>query len=182
LDESGFAPPPPTGSTWARAGARARVWDEPPQRRRLNVLGAAAPSGDGPRLVWTCPPGKVASAALLGSVWRAVAGLPAAPELPAGYRRARPCVVVLDNAAAHTSKAVTAARPALPAAGVTLYDLPPSSPGLNRIEALWRQVKHEELPVRSYRRLGDLRTAVADALQTHSTALLDATPNLREAA
>ena len=183
LDESGFAPTLPTGYTWARAGARALVWDEPPQRRRLNVLGAVAPYGDAPRLVWTCPSGKVDSAALLEFVWRDVAGLPAAaPELPAGYRRPRPCVVVLDNAAAHTSKAVKAVLPALEAAGVTLYYLPPYSPEMNRIEELWRQVKYQDLPVRSYRTLDDLRTAVADALRTHSTDLLDATPNFREAA
>jgi hypothetical protein len=183
LDESGFAPTLPTGYTWARTGARALVWDEPPQGRRLNVLGALAPDGAERRLRWTSPPGKIDSATVLEFVWREVAGLPAAPDrLPAGYRRPRPCVVVLDNASAHTSQAVKAVLPSLEAAGVTLYYLPPYSPELNRIEELWRQVKYQDLPVRSYRTLDDLRTAVADALRTHSTDLLDATPNFREAA
>jgi DDE superfamily endonuclease len=183
LDESGFAPTLPTGYTWARAGARALVWDEPPAGRRLNVLGALAPFGDAPRLVWTSPPGKLDSAALLGFVWREVAGLPAPPDqLPAGYRRARPCAVVLDNASAHVSQAVKAARPALEAAGVTLYYLPPYSPNLNRIEGLWRQVKYHDLPVRSYRALDDLRAAVEDALGTHAARLLDATDDFAAAA
>ena len=120
LDESGFAPTLPTGYTWARTGTRALVWDEPPQGRRLNVLGALAPYGEHPDLVWTAPPGKIDSAVVLDFLWREVARLPAPPaRLPADYRRSRPCVVVLDNASAHTSKAVKAALPALAAAGVT---------------------------------------------------------------
>ena len=183
LDESGFAPTLPTGSTWARRGTRALVWDEPPQGRRLNVLGALAPYGDASALVWTAPPGKIDSGVVLDVLWRAVAGLPAAPDqLPAGYRCARPCVVVLDNASAHTSKAVKAARPALEAAGVTLYYLPPYSPELTRIEEVWRQIKYQELPVRSYRTLADLRAAVEQALSNHAAHLHDATTDLAEAA
>ena len=183
LDGSGFAPTLPTGYTWARRGTRARVWDEPPQRRRLNVLGALAPAGERRGLVWTSPAGKVDSAVLLDFVWREVAQLPAPPdELPAGYRRARPCVVVLDNASAHTSKAVKAAIPALEAAGVTLSYLPPYSPELNRIEEVWRHVKYEELPQRSYRTLDDLRAAVTGALSDHHTHLRDDTTNFHEAA
>ena len=53
LDESGFAPTLPTGYTWARKKVRPLVWDGPPQGRRLNVLGALAPCGDAPGLVWT---------------------------------------------------------------------------------------------------------------------------------
>jgi transposase len=183
LDESGFAPTLPTGWTWARVGQRALVWDEPPAGRRLNVLGAVAPFGAPPRLVWTCPGGKLDSAALLDFVWREVAELPAPPAaLPAGYRRARPCVVVLDNASAHASKAVKALLPALEAAGVVLYYLPPYSPALNRIEELWRHIKYEGLPVRSYRSLEELRAAVEDALGSHAAHLLDATTNFAPAA
>jgi DDE superfamily endonuclease len=183
LDESGFAPTLPTGYTWARVGARPLVWDEPPAGRRLNVLGALAPFGAERRLAWTCPAGKLDSAALLGFVWREVAGLPAPPErLPAGYRRARPCVIALDNASAHVSAAVKAALPILEAAGVLLYYLPPYSPELNRIEELWRQAKYQDLPVRSYRTLEDLRAAVEDALGTHAARLRDATDNFAEAA
>ena len=68
LDESGCAPTLPTGYTWARAGVRALVWDEPPQGRRLNVLGALAPCGAERRLVWTEPRGKLDSAAFLDFV------------------------------------------------------------------------------------------------------------------
>ena len=114
LDESGFAPTLPTGDTWARKGVRALVRDEPPQGRRLNVPGALAPLGDDPRLVWTTAPGKLDAAVLLDFLWRDVAGLAtAADEVPPGYRRARPLVVVLDNYSVHRSKAVKATEPAL---------------------------------------------------------------------
>jgi hypothetical protein len=183
LDESGFAPTLPTGYTRARVGTRALVWDEPPQGRRLNVLGALAPYGEMPDLVWTAPSGKIDSAVVLDFIWRDVAGLPAAPDqVPLGYRRPRPCIVVLDNASAHTSKAVQAVAPLLAAAGVTLYYLPPYSPELNRIEELWRQIKYQDLPVRSYRILADLRAAVEGALRDHAAHMLDATTDLAEAA
>jgi transposase len=183
LDESGFAPTLPTGYTWARVGTRALVWDEPPQGRRLNVLGALAPYGADPALVWTAPPGKIDGAVVLDFLWRDVAGLPAPPDqLPFGYRRSRPCIVVLDNASAHTSKAVKAVLPVLAAAGVTVYHLPPYSPELNRIEEVWRQIKYHELPVRSYRTLADLRAAVERALRDHTSHLHDATTDLAEAA
>lgn len=183
LDESGFAPTLPTGDPWARVGPRALVWDEPPQGRRLNVLGALSLGGPSPRLVWTAPTGKIDSAVLLDFVWRQVAQLPAPPEaLPVGYRRAIPCIVAWDNASAHTSTVVKAALPALEAAGVTVYYLPPSSPELNRIEELWRHVKYEELPQRSYQTLDDLRAAVAQALDAHAAPASDATTNFRAAA
>jgi hypothetical protein len=186
LDESGFAPTLPTAYTWARAGTRALVWDEPPQRRRLNILGALAVGGDAPGLVWTEPTAKLDSAAFLEFVWREVAALPAPPQdLPLGFRRARPCVIVLDNYSVHRSALVGAARSDLERVGVGLYYLPPYSPELNRIEGLWRHVKHEELPVRSYRTLEDLRTAVTDALNRHAVPLHitpDSTINLPLAA
>jgi len=169
LDESGFAPTLPTGYTWARTGARALVRDEPPRGRRLNVLGALAAGGAAPGLVWTEPAGKLDGAAFLEFVWREVAGLPEAPaDLPDDYRRERPCVAVLDNYSVHRSAVVKATVPDLARAGVHLHYLPPYSPELNRIEELWRHVKHEELPVRSYTSLEALRAAVADALNRHA--------------
>jgi DDE superfamily endonuclease len=186
LDESGFAPTLPASYTWARTKVRPLVWDEPPQGRRLNVLGALAVGGAAPGLVWTEPAGKLASAAFLDFVWRDVAALPAPPqELPLGYRRARPCVVVLDNYSVHRSTEVQATLPDLERVGVGFYYLPPYSPELNRIEPLWRHVKHEELPIRSYRTLESLRAAVAEALNQHAvplSAATDSTTNLPEAA
>lgn len=71
-----------------------------------------------------------------------------------------PRVVVLDNAGIHTSKVVKAARPELAKLGVYLYYLPAYSPELNRIEPVFKQVKHHDMPTRSFTSKADLRVAV----------------------
>jgi putative transposase len=48
--------------------------------------------------------------------------------------------VVLDNASLHISKATKAARPTLAKLGIYLYYLPPYSPELNEIEAVFKQL------------------------------------------
>ena len=112
LDESGFAPTLPTTYTWARAKVRARVPYEAPQRRRVNVLGAWAPLGSRPRFAYASRAGKLDSAAFLAFVWRDVGGMTSPlGEVPAGFRRARRCVIVLDNYSVHHSQAVTDALP-----------------------------------------------------------------------
>ena len=111
------------------------------------MLGALAVGGATPGLVWTSPAGKLDGAAFVAFVWRQVAALPDAPDrLPLGYRRARPCAIVLDNYSVHRGAPVRAALPDLERVGVGLFYLPPYSPELNRIETLWRHVKYEELP------------------------------------
>ncbi len=186
LDESGFAPTLPTGYTWARTGTRALVWDEPPQGRRVNVIGALAVGRPTAELVWASPADKLDSGAFLSFVWREVAGLPEAPvRLPPGYHRSRPGVIVLDNYAVHRSAAVKAALVDFERVGVHFFYLPPYSPELNRIERLWRHVKHEEMPIRSYQTLDALQTAVADALNRHVRSVPAppvSTTNLPEAA
>ena len=183
LDESGFAPTLPPGYTWARLGTRAIVPYVAPQGRRVNVSGALAPHGPQPRLADQSRTGKIDSAAFLAVLWRAVAGLPAAPDrLPPGYRRGRPCVIVLDNYSVHRSAAVKEVLPALAAAGVTCFYLPPYSPELNAIEPLWRHVTHEDRPVRSHDTADALKAAVDDVLDDHAARLAHSTTSLCEAA
>ena len=77
-----------------------------------------------------------------------------------------PRVVVLDNAGMHTSKVVKAARPGLAKRGVFLYYLPPYSPQLNHIEPVFKQVKHHDMPTRSFTSREELRTAVQEGFDT----------------
>lgn len=77
-----------------------------------------------------------------------------------------PRVVVLDNAGIHTSKVVKAARPGLTKVGVYLYYLPAYSPELNRIEPVFKQVKHHDMPTRSFTSKADLRVAVEAGFET----------------
>ncbi len=184
LDESGFAPTLPPGYTWARAGMRAIVPYVAPQGRRVNVIGARAPHGPDPRLAYHARSGKIDSAAFTEFLWRAVVRLPAAPaNLPAGYRRSRPCVVVMDNYSVHRSTVVKDMLPALEAAGVHVFYLPPYSPELNSpIESLWRHVKHEDMPVRSYPDADTLLAAVDQVLADHAALLAQSTTSLCQAA
>jgi transposase len=52
--------------------------------------------------------------------------------------------------------------PAGPAetASIHLYYLPPYGPELNRIEAVFKQVKHHEMPTRSHTSKAELRASV----------------------
>ena len=78
-----------------------------------------------------------------------------------------PRVVVLDNASLHVSKVVRAARPGLARLGIYLYYLPADSPELNRIEPVFKQVKHHDMPTRSFATKADLRKAVEDGFETY---------------
>jgi transposase len=62
---------------------------------------------------------------------------------------------------------VKAARPGLAKLGIFLYYLPPYSPELNRIEPAFKQVKHDEMPTRSFTTRADLRKAVEDGFETY---------------
>ena len=79
-----------------------------------------------------------------------------------------PRVVVLDNAGLHISKVVKAARPRLAEQGIYLYYLPAYSPELNRIEPVFRQVKYQEIPVRSYTSRAALRQAVEHGFDSYA--------------
>jgi len=121
---------------------------EYPQGRRVNALATYEPFGPAPRLDAVPFERTLTSEDLLAYLRER---LPAADV---------PRVVVLDNAGIHTSKVVKAARPGLAARGIYLYYLPAYSPELNRIEPVFKQVKHHDIPVRSYTSKADLRQAV----------------------
>ncbi|HEV8636108.1 MAG TPA: transposase [Chloroflexota bacterium] len=118
LDQCGVAPTLPVRYTWAREGVRPLARYEAPQGRRVNVLGALAPVGPRPRLVYRsrlASVEKLDGAALLDFVCRELVGLPGGrADLDAApARRARPCTIVLDNDGVHHAKIVKAALPRL---------------------------------------------------------------------
>jgi putative transposase len=170
LDECGFSPTLPTGRSWTLPGQRTWVKYEAPQGRRVNALAAYRPSGPSPRLdVFTAE-----------RTWTSYDLL--------GFLRALPWskvprVVVLDNAGLHTSRTIRAARPDLARRGIYLYFLPPYSPELNAIELVFRQVKYQEMPQRSYTTRLGLREAVEAAFTSYGQRLLlKPTERLRPAA
>jgi len=135
------------------------VKHEYPQGRRVNALATYEPFAPSPRLDAVPFERTLTSDDLLAYLRER---LPAA-EVPR--------VVVLDNAGIHTSKAVRSARPGLAKLGVFLYYLPPYSPELNRIEAVFKQVKHHEITTRSHASRAELRAAVESGFASFSRKL-----------
>jgi transposase len=186
LEEAGFTPTLPTGYTWARTGMRALVPRQDKRNRRIDVLGALAGEGPKPHLGWASMPTKIDAGVLLEFVCARIAGLPggavglAAP--PPGWQRVRPCVIVLDNASAHVAPAFKDHRGELAALGVELFYLPAYSPQLNKIERLWRSVKYEDMPIRAYASIDELKTAVDAAMIRRAAGLQRSAPNLLKAA
>jgi putative transposase len=153
LDESGFSPSLPTGYSWCLPRQRKRVRYEYPQGRRVNALATYEPSA---RRLDVVPFERTLTSDDLLAYLR--------DRLPAA---SVPRVVVLDNAGIHTSRVVKAARPSLAKLGIYLYYLPPYSPELNRIEPVFKQVKHHEMPTRSFTTRADLRKAVEDGFEAY---------------
>ena len=183
----------PTTTTWGAVGCPRRVPYEAPQGRRLNVVGGYFSHGPlagefrfatfarvplpekRPDGSFRKPLAQVAAAhglteedlgvidseVFLAFVWQ-LAGRPL--DAPAGWRRERPLMVVVDNYSVHKSARVGWERRQLAAADVHLVYLPAYCPDLSRIEPHWKVTKYYGLPRRSYTCLGDLKVAVETAL------------------
>ena len=76
----------------------------------------------------------------------------------------RPTVLILDNAGVHRAKIVKQKRAEWKKRGLRLLFLPPYCPHLNRIETLWRLVKHRWLPIQAYQDFETLCDAVTQVL------------------
>ncbi|MFJ1708903.1 transposase [Kitasatospora sp. NPDC088346] len=121
----------PGSGTWARRGTRALVLQESTCGRRVNALGALGVDGPDPRLAFPTATGKITADVLLDFLCTHVAGPPGGRDTLAfgpTDSSPRPRTVVLDNASAHVSRVVKAARPQLEVHGITLYYLPPTVP------------------------------------------------------
>lgn len=112
--------------------------------------------------------GKIDAQRFLEFIWE-VAGRPAGDA--GEWKRERRLAIVLDNYSVHHSRLVTATLPLLQAAQIELFYLPAYCPELSRIEPVWRAVKHFDLRVRSYSRLGPLKRAIDEALARKAVAL-----------
>ena len=169
-DECGFSPTLPVGYSWSLPGRRKFIRHEAPQGRRVDALAAYRPFGRSPKLVVFTAERTWDSLDLIGSL-RAL--------LPSKVPR----VVVLDNAGFHTSKVIRRARKGLAEVGIYLYFPPPYSPELNRIEPVFRQVKHQEIPQRSHTTRSGLREAVDLGFKDYGSRLRPKRPTkLRPAA
>ncbi len=140
-------------------GERKRIPFENPEGRRLNLLAALDKGGPAPGIYWVGKPKSFLAEEFLRFLF----------ELP---KVRLPRVVVIDNGSLHKNSVVKAALPALWARRIYLYYLPPYSPELNDIEPWFRNLKHHEMAVRSYKSLGDLEEAVDHALTNMEARLI----------
>jgi transposase len=169
LDECGFSPTLPVGYSWTLPGERKFIRYEAPQGRRVNALAAYRPYGRSPRL-------EVFTAERTWDSYDLIGFLKALPPSKL------PRVVVLDNASFHTSKVIRGARKDLADSGIYLYFLPPYSPELNEIEPVFRQVKHQEIPQRSFTTRSGLRVAVEVGFGSYGRRLRPKIPKERRPA
>ncbi len=80
-----------------------------------------------------------------------------------------PTLVVLDNAPLHTSAAFQAKQQEWETKGLYVFFLPRYSPHLNRIERLWKQIKHGWLKAQDYLSLVLLNQALSQILTGFGT-------------
>lgn len=159
LDECGFAPSQPVNCSWTPVGERKLVPYENPCGRRVNAIGILIEDGPAPLLIWDQVPRSLTSSDLLTVL----------QDVPRQNGR---LVVVLDNAATHHSRVITAALPDLETQGIAFYYLPAYSPELNAIERVFGGIKHHDLPERSYATISALMDAIDAAFTNAETRLL----------
>jgi transposase len=160
LDECGFSPSPPVNASWTLPRERKWAPYENPQGRRLNTLAALVKHGPRPSLTWHTLDRTFRSADFLEFVRAAVPH----PGME--------LVFVLDNGSLHISKEVKAVLPELEQAGIRLYFLPPYSPELNAIEAVFGTIKYQGMPERRYKSNYDLYLAIDAAFEEAEARLL----------
>ena len=68
--------------------------------------------------------------------------------------------LVIDNASTHTSKAFLSRVVKWKEKGLTIVNIPPYSPELNKIEILWRKVKYEWMPFSAYESFQTLKDSL----------------------
>ena len=150
-DESGFCLQPTLGRCWQPPGPTLSV---PAQAHssRWNVCGFLR--GDG-ELAHLGRAGRLGAKEFIEAVETRLL-----PTLR------RPTILVLDNGPCHRSRLVKARRAAWRRRGLRLLFLPPYCPHLNRIETLWRLVKHHWLSASAYANFATLRDHVTTLLNT----------------
>jgi len=153
-DESEALTHPYLARAWAPRGADLRV-PAPGQARKVAVLGALDQASRR-RLVTTARTKRsrdfIGLLEQLGGLYGPRPGQPA-----------KPVVIVLDNGPIHTSKASRAALDAR-RHWLTVEWLPRYAPGLNDIEASWRDLKAHHLAPRTFTDLNHLDRAIHDAV------------------
>lgn len=156
FDGSGFSTTSSVPYAWQAVGATQEI---PCKRsKRLNILGFMSRENDS---FFHPVEGSVTSEEVI----KAFDGF--AIRYAQHYAQTQaPCVVILDNASIHHSKAVKQRMRNWRQQGIFLHFLPPYSPELNLIEILWRKIKYEWLPMSAYKNYQTMKNAVLETLSS----------------
>jgi len=155
FDETGFSQNSELPYAWSLIGHPVKL-PAFSHSRRLNVLGFLSRQG---QLIHHSTTGKVTTDVVLEAFDRLLAEKP----------KDRFAVVVLDNARIHHARKLQQQRAQWRDRGVYLVFLPTYSPELNLIEALWRKVKYEWLPLDAYQSFSRLCDQVRQVLSGYGT-------------
>lgn len=131
LDEAGFAQVHPNRSAWTPRGEQHLI--DSPRGKRLNVMAALLSSGTVVHAHYWCT-----------SIAELFLGFVA----DLAKKVSKPLVIVFDNASIHRAHAIQDALALLQKQGVRFELLSPYSPELNRMEVMWRLMKHRWLAVK----------------------------------
>ena len=131
LDEAGFAQVHPNRSAWTPRGEQHCI--DAPRGKRLNVIAALLSTGAVVHARYWC---NTTAETFLGFVGNLA------------KQATKPLVVVLDNARIHHAASIQPALRLLEKQGVKFQFLSPYSPELNRIETMWRLIKHSWLEIK----------------------------------
>lgn len=118
----------PNRSAWTPRGEQHLI--DAPRGKRLNVMAALLSSGKVEYAHYWC---SSTAELFLGFV------------ADLAQKVSKPLVIVLDNASIHRAGAIQGALEMLKQQGVKFEFLSPYSPELNRIEVMWRLMKHRWL-------------------------------------
>ena len=156
FDETGFSLTPSVPYAWQPKG-KATLEIPSSRSQRINLLGFMNRDNDG---LFQTVAGSVTSEVVIEFFNRF-----AAQHAARCKKELKPCIVILDNASMHRSKAFKAEWDNWAAQGVLIHYLPPYSPELNLIEILWRKIKYSWLPLTAYKSVARLKTELAAVLK-----------------
>lgn len=158
-DESGFDTLPSIPYAWQPVGTTLELSSFP--SKRLNVMGFMSRDQ---KAFFHFTEDRVDTAQVIEAFDRF------SKDYASGYAiHQKLCVVNIDNAPWHTSRAFHERQGEWASRGVIVHFLPSYSPELNLIEILWRKIKYEWFPISGYTTYHNMKQAVLDILDGFGT-------------
>lgn len=152
-DESGFWQTPVIARAWQFVGEEIRILPE--KSNRLSVFGLLDLDCEGK--FWTSEKA-IKSEFVVDCLEEWIKA-----------KSDKPRVLVLDNARIHRSKLMQSKLVEWEEKGFYIFNLPPYSPHLNKIEILWRKMKYEWIKAEDYISFEKLTEAIKEILSNLGT-------------